>query len=337
MLSNLQILRAFAALNVVMFHIIEVVAEHGGEIPGLAFLKGWGANGIDIFFILSGFIMVYIAEMRPRKPGEFLINRISRIVPIYWILTALGCLAIFAAGEFRGEPISFDAMLSSFAFLTRWTTLDMPILYVGWTLEWEMLFYLIFGASLFLKGKTAQFVIPLVLLLGLVVFGGQDPIILEFGFGMILAKIYKVKLLKDNASAIAAFGAVGLLASIWVKPDLPQFILWGVPSALLILGLVNMKQWKTKLGVHLGDASYSIYLIQVFTIPVFYKVANKITPDLPAFLLAMGCLLATAIAGSLFHLIVEKPVTKYVKYQPSEEPKRSYSLARLRAVVGAAK
>ena len=51
MLNNLQILRAFAALNVVMFHIIAVVEEGGRDIPGLMFLKGWGANGIDIFFI----------------------------------------------------------------------------------------------------------------------------------------------------------------------------------------------------------------------------------------------------------------------------------------------
>ena len=333
MLNNLQILRAFAALNVVMFHIIAVVEESGSHIPGLMFLKGWGANGIDIFFILSGFIMVYIAEKRPRNPGEFLTNRVVRIVPIYWILTAVGCLAIFAAGDFRGEPISIDAMLSSFAFLTRWTTLDMPILYVGWTLEWEMLFYLIFGVSLFLKSKTAQFILPLMVLLGLVVFAGQDPIILEFGFGMILAKIYKIQAIKSKAAMFAALGTAGLLASIWIKPDLPQIILWGVPSVFLILGLVNLKQWNSKVGVHLGNASYSIYLIQVFTIPIFYKIANKVTPDLPPFLLAMGCLLATAIAGSLCHLIVEKPVHKFVTRKAEAAPMPSYDKARLRAVV----
>ena len=130
MLNNLQILRGFAALNVVLFHIIAISDEQGFGTPALEFLRDWGANGIDIFFVLSGFIMVYIAELRPRKPLAFLVRRAIRIIPIYWILTVLGLIAILLANDFRGDPPTLEPIIASFLFLTRWTTMEMPILYV---------------------------------------------------------------------------------------------------------------------------------------------------------------------------------------------------------------
>jgi len=332
MLSNLQILRAFAALNVVLFHIIAIAGEQGFGIPTLEFLRGWGANGIDVFFVLSGFIMVYIAELRPRKPAAFLYSRAVRIIPIYWVLTLVGLAAILLAGDFRGDPVSPEPILASFLFATRWTTTDMPILYVGWTLEWEMVFYLIFGLCLFFKSKRIQFVLPLVILSALVMFGGQDSIILEFGFGMIVAKLAKLNWAKTRAGLLTVAGTVLLAASIWIKPDLPQPVLWGLPSALLVLGLVNIPQWKFRLGEHLGDASYSIYLIQVFTIPVFYKLAEKTVPDLSPLLLAMACLVGTALAGSLFHLLIEKNLQKLI-VRKKTPVMPAYNMARLKAVV----
>jgi len=277
-LNNLQILRAFAALNVVLFHIIIIGEAQGFGIPSLEFLSGWGANGVDIFFVLSGFLMVYIAELRPREPLAFLKNRAIRIIPIYWILTAVGVLAVLLAGDFQGQPVTGELIAGSFLFFTRWADIYQPIIYVGWTLEWEMLFYLIFGLCLIFKDRAVQFALPL----------------LEY--------------IKANAGVIAMFGASLLLGNIWIKPDLPQAIIWGLPSALLVLGLANAPQWKFRLGKHLGDASYSIYLIQVFTIPAFYKAAERIVPDMSTLGLAMGCLIGTAIVGSLFHLAVEKPM-----------------------------
>jgi len=321
MLSNLQILRAFAALNVVLFHILEIGLEQGFGIPTLEFLRGWGANGVDIFFVLSGFIMMYIAERRPRRPAAFLYSRAIRIIPIYWVLTLLGCAAVIVAGDFRGNPVSAEAIIASFLFVTRWTTLDMPILYVGWTLEWEMLFYLIFGACLLFTSRTVQFILPLLILGGLVFFVGQNPIILEFGFGMIVAKLSKQPLMVMWSGLLALIGAILLVATIWIKPDLGQAVFWGVPSALLVAGLVNIKQWTFRLGEHLGDASYSIYLIQVFTIPVFYKLAERLVPNMSTLVLGMACLVVTVLAGSLCYRVLERPVQKYFARHQSQSRK----------------
>ncbi len=322
MLNNLQTLRAFAALNVVLFHIIEIGSEHGFAVSSLEFLRGWGANGVDIFFVLSGFIMVYISELRPRSPLSFLQNRAIRVVPMYWILTLTGVALILLAGDFRGEPVSAEPILASVLFMTRWTTMDFPILYVGWTLEWELLFYLIFGMCLLFKNKIVQFTLPLIILAALVMFGGQNSIILEFGFGMIIAKLSKLQSVRDSAGLMALTGVFMLATSIWVKSTLPQFIIWGLPSAMLVLGLATTRQWKFPLGEHLGNASYSIYLIQVFTIPVFYRAAEKIAPNMSTLWLAMACLILTALAGSLFHLAVEKPVGKLLmgKIRPARQP-----------------
>ena len=185
---------------------------------------------------------------------------------------------------------------------------------------------------LFFKNKTVQFVLPLIILTSLVLFAGQDPIILEFGFGMIIAKISKSDAAKSYAPLLTLAGGSLLIASIWIKPDLPQPILWGIPSALLVLGLVNIKQWKFKLGEHLGDASYSIYLIQVFTIPVFYKFAEKLVPDLSTLLLAIICLSGTALAGSLFHILIEKRLQKLL-VRKKKSPKPAYDIKRLQAVI----
>lgn len=312
MLSNLQMLRAFAAFNVVLFHIIQISSESGFGVPALDFLNSWGANGVDIFFVISGFIMVYISDLRPKTPIDFLKNRAIRIVPIYWVLTLLGVAAVLLAGEFRGDPVTWNVISESFLFLTRWTGTEMPILYVGWTLEWEMLFYLIFSVSLLMQTKFEQFLLPLLILSVLVAFMGQNPIILEFGFGMIIAKLAKLGRVAKLANVLAASGAALLLATIWVSPDLPQPVLWGLPSALLVLGLVNMKQYRFRLGEYLGGASYSIYLIQVFTIPVFYKVAEKIVPNMSTLALATGCLIGTAIAGCVCYEFIEKTMHAFI-------------------------
>lgn len=310
MLNNLQLLRAFAALNVVLFHTLSIGDESGFGVSALNFLGEWGANGIDIFFVLSGFIMVYIADRRPRGTVEFLRNRAIRIVPIYWILTLVGVFAILASGDFRGAPVALEPIAASFLFLTRWTTMDMPILYVGWTLEWEMLFYFIFGVCLLLNTKKEQFLAAILFLSALVIIAGLDPIILEFGFGMIVAKLAKTHWAKGIAGSLTIIGAGLLVASIWITPDLPQPILWGLPSAILVLGLVNIRQREFKIGTLLGNASYSIYLLQVFTIPVFFKIVERVVPDMSHFVLAMACLGGTALAGILFHLWIEIPLHK---------------------------
>ena len=86
-LNNLQALRAFAALNVVAYHTIGLQNATSGSNYFLSVLTGWGANGVDIFFVITGFLMVYTTKRRKRSALDFLKGRITRILPIYWLLS----------------------------------------------------------------------------------------------------------------------------------------------------------------------------------------------------------------------------------------------------------
>ncbi|MCW1512823.1 acyltransferase family protein, partial [Acinetobacter baumannii] len=87
MINNIQALRAFAALNVVFYHIIGASISYDLPTSSFLFIKEWGQNGVDIFFVISGFIMVFIQEKNRKSSFEFIKNRVERIVPVYWLLT----------------------------------------------------------------------------------------------------------------------------------------------------------------------------------------------------------------------------------------------------------
>ena len=119
MLLNLQLLRAFAALNVVLFHTIGTAVSYGYETDFISYLEGWGANGVDIFFVISGFVMLYTQIDNKRTVKDFLILRAIRIIPIYWLLT-LTVTAIYIAAPFlfRELIISTELVLASLGFMS---------------------------------------------------------------------------------------------------------------------------------------------------------------------------------------------------------------------------
>ena len=152
MLSNLQYLRAFAAINVVYLHVL--IGSNSYNKPSkMSFILGeWGANGVDIFFVISGFVMIYSQINNPKTILKFYKSRILRIVPIYWLITfTIILLFLFFPDIFRSFNTDVKKSISSFFFISQLMTKEFPVINVGWTLEWEMLFYLIFGISLYFQ------------------------------------------------------------------------------------------------------------------------------------------------------------------------------------------
>jgi len=92
-----------------------------------------------------------------------------------------------------------------------------------------------------------------------------------------------------------------------------RVILWGIPSVLIVYGAVATMQLNSSIGKLLGDASYSIYLIQMLSIPIFYKALSIIGLNVNSDIMAIICLVATAIGGTIMHLTVEKPITRVLK------------------------
>jgi len=317
MIQNLQLLRAFAALNVVLFHAIGTSASYDYETNFISALKGWGANGVDIFFVISGFVMLLSQLENKRSVKDFLVLRAIRIVPIYWLLTlSVIALAIFTPSLLRsGGVISMESLLASLGFLSQAITGKAPVVYVGWSLEWEMLFYLVFGLSLYFRSWKATLITTFSVLLGISLFT-SFLMLLEFIAGMCIAILYKCYGWRSYGKLALFLGVLLLFSSLLDNVRLlidNRVILWGVPSTFIVYGVISVEQIRSTIGKLLGDASYSIYLMQMFSIPAYYKFLTALKIQLNNDLLIVICLVATALGGVAMYLLIEKPMLSFLK------------------------
>lgn len=158
----LQLLRGVAALMVVMFH----ARIYEAQSPSNAFatwLTGSGAAGVDLFFCISGFVMVYTTQTaKARHPADFVIKRLCRVVPSYTVATILFVLAMQMVGlvfgfhdpNYRFAP---EQIVKSLLFIPLMLTAKENVmwgsaaLHVGWTLNYEMYFYAVFAGSLLFR------------------------------------------------------------------------------------------------------------------------------------------------------------------------------------------
>lgn len=317
MINNLQVLRALAAISVVLFHIIDTAFTYALDTHELKFLAGWGAFGVDLFFVISGFVMFHSQIQHRTTPGVFFKKRLIRVVPIYWTLTLLVIGAyVLLPVLFRGLQITPSWALSSFAFISWWWAGSQPVLYVGWTLEWEMAFYLLFAVSLWLKTERLQLTLLVLSISALAIFSSH-LIIIEFLFGIFAAYLYHYHRPPPAFGGLLVCLGIGLLLYtlqseyrlLVMDLGLRRILHWGIPGFLLVMGgsVVAQLQWRWL--TYLGDASYSIYLIQMLSIPVFYKVTSILLPTVNTDFLALVCLLGTIAVGCLTFALLEKPLT----------------------------
>lgn len=315
MIYNIQILRAIAAIIVIAFHTVLAAENYNFNTNLFSHITIWGASGVDIFFVISGFIMIYIQNKKKKTPLEFWKDRIERIVPLYWALIFLitFLLLIFPQG-FNDLKINSEIFLRSITF-TSYISENIPILYVGWTLEYEMLFYFIFGLSLFIKNQNISFVVCIAILC-ILVLNGLNSIIIEFVYGMIIGYFYnKYKIsIKSIYSLIIIILGFSLLTIEWSK-EIPRNVSWGLPAAMIFIGALYLKPIKSKIGEILGTASYAMYLVQAFSIPAYYKVISSISflrnPSFSEFYFVL-CILVTVVAGLILHMFIEKPLANII-------------------------
>lgn len=309
LINNLQALRAFAAINVVLFHTLGVANFFGYKTQIFNFLNGWGASGVDFFFVISGFLMVYIQAKNPKSAFSFFKNRFKRIVPTYWTLTVfITILYYFSATKFN-----LYQSLTSLMFVSQLLGQSHPTILQGWTLEYEMFFYLVFAFAIFIKPQNTPFVTTLILLVP-VLFGYIDPIVIEFILGMLIAYLYLRGRFQKHMMPVFAVGLIGLLASMLVQTELHRVMQYGFPATFLVLGCCYLPQIKNRFVLYLGEASYSIYLIQAFTMPAFFMVIKRLNiPHANPDLIILLSLFLTIFAGCCFYHLFERPLGKYLK------------------------
>jgi len=338
-LFTIQAARGIAANLVVLSHLFIVEAKYtaGGVLPAFTF---YGIAGVDLFFVLSGFIMVAVAG-HYTGPLDFLWRRATRIYPTYWLASLVVlALAIFVPTIVNSSinvPIS---LWRSFLLIPDRT---VPLLAVGWTLVHEMYFYLAFAIFLALRipifvGLFAWGVILLLIRATIpdevvafpVLRLATSPLTAEFMMGAIVGILWRKRCV-SGAIAIGAVGLSGLvLAIVYVAPMLSlatsrdleawRVVIFGAPSALIVYALTAAEQLHPSVRagrrlVALGDWSYATYLTHVLVISaigrmlLFFMPSGGTSASLA--LIATG-LAAANIAGSGVHVFFERPTLRWL-------------------------
>lgn len=296
---RVQVLRFLAAALVVAYHAqLTAISYFGGAAPYP--LLEYGAYGVDLFFVISGFIIVFIGSTRETSASVFIRRRIERIVPLYWIFTLCTYGLTHIPGLARTTVSDFRHLVQSLFFVSWLNGSETyPVLNVGWTLEYEMLFYTVAALALALARRAwicAAFVMLALVLSGRGTdFFLQNPIMIEFVFGMMIgAFLYDRKafrwLFAGSAVVLATLPFHGAAWRVWV---------FGIPSALLVSGSIALdldKPYRERLFPVLGNASYSIYIVHVLVISFMCKVVVVLVPHMP--LVIMIPLLTTVAVGT---------------------------------------
>ena len=316
MFQNVQLLRGIAAAMVVLFHAVPWLPFDPAAPPLIQrIFHLWGKSGVDLFFVISGFVIMYSQSRAQRPFGAFLRDRALRILPLYWLLTAAFMALLLALpNSFTGQPpLTAERVLLSFGMVNWLLLREWPVLFVGWTLEYEALFYLLFAlASLILPLRRVAWVLGPVLAL-MAAMGWVEDMVLEFVAGMLIARLRISRGHLPHAGLVLALGVILFLLPILGTPVAPRCLYLGIPSVMIVLGAVFLPQVRSRIGDYFGAASYSIYLGQVFALPAAYRVVQVLMPDAgyDPKVLAMG---AISIAlGCLLYSVIEQPMTRWLR------------------------
>jgi len=332
-LLAVQYLRAAAAVAVVFYHISVLSQKTWGLDPER--IDHVAAAGVDLFFVISGFIMAMIVARSAGFNGkDFWIRRVARVVPAYWVITfVVFALALKMPQLFNSTTADLYSLFASLSFLAleQGDGSTTPLLVVGWTLNYEIFFYAIVAltAGLFGDRKLMGTSAALICLVAAgVLFGPDsgalafysDPILLEFVFGILIFQSWSQSRGRDRGRGpglvpIAVFTAgLLLLALQWERPVGEwRALFWGVPAAAVLYGGLSVLTFRSAVLARLGEWSYALYLTHVFVVTFYIKhaISTVTTIALPwqlHYLIITG---VAVLAAAAYHYAVEAPLSRW--------------------------
>lgn len=325
---------------VAYFHLSLTLTRYGGfQLP----LKDVGSAGVDVFFVLSGFIIWVTTVEKNLSTADFLYRRWFRIVPLYWLVTLfVAATLIFAPSIFNSLRFDLKNTVYSLFFIPALNEAlheIVPTYIQGWTINYEIFFYMVFALVMLTPRRFWLALITLTLLactiLGFLGLHGGNvqldfwtrPIVLEFLFGVLLGAMFLNKLIPSRLVALAciAVAVITLLTTAFFALTFPpsganilRVAAWGAPAALLVYGLVALEVRgyvvPLKLLSALGDWSYSIYMTHIAVIPAVAIAWRKLGMNFVgvsgvAFVGAE--LLVISIVGGIVYHMYERPILNY--------------------------
>lgn len=342
-LTSLQSLRAIAALLVLLHHVMKMPgpASSAGVYALKLTFGPFCSSGVDLFFVISGFVIAHSISSERAAPAHiFLAGRAIRIFPLFWVMSAIYGWQLWSSGS----PISGTALANAITLmpLSGQEGYTYPILYVGWSLAFEIGFYILAGLTILqARARRAPALLILLTCLSAVgTFAGGlagpmafflNPITLEFAFGVVAWILWRKGLNAKIAAGLTAVGFTLFVSGLFINigqgfetdpakiianiTSLQRALIWGLPAAMLLLGLVATSPLKGSadhLLARIGDASFSLYLVHPLVLFQIRQVRLPIWINNDLVFMALLILLSVA-AALLMHEYIEKPIIRWGK------------------------
>jgi len=324
MLISLQALRALAAWMVVCHHFMQIFFDFHASGPIGQFFTDRGAVGVDIFFVISGLVIYLSTQDKQMPAGRFLLNRAIRIVPAYWLYTALMGLMLVGLGQWLPHSaIDLPHFILSLLFIPSENPGGYglyPTLNVGWTLNYEMFFYLLFSLVFTVPQRHRPLIVAAALFAVSEVLGRygvisrfyQNNIVYEFLLGIGIGVMYRRGWISEGLWVPLAMIAASVFA-IYQLDASDRLLHWGLPSAMIVLACVAMEPHFKRVTMlkMLGDCSYSVYLVHVLVLYVGWLAS--VHWNLNPYLVFAVCVPMIALLSWGSYVLIEKRLYHRVK------------------------
>ena len=316
---SVQLLRGIAAALVLLTHVRLEVG-----------LPPFGGAGVDLFFVISGFIIFHVTQ---KDAGNFLLKRVIRVVPLYWLATFfVAAIAIAAPSLLKNADFSMHHLLLSLFFVPHWTEAQQfqPLLALGWTLNFEMMFYVLFAIGMAISHRF-RFEISAALVLALLaatsfvtpdspIYGAKfyhSSLMLEFILGMAIAKYLPrlqalVTTSREEVMLIGSFAA--FIAITALEPSGLRVIDFGLAAGALLCAFVlseaafKRANWLQGIARVSGDISYSLYLLHIYVLAAISRLLGVDGPTLWVL-----CFTVIPVAAWVVFNLVELPATRTLR------------------------
>nr|WP_312230175.1 acyltransferase [Pseudomonas sp.] len=316
MLISVQALRALAAWVVVFHHVMQVFFDFKAESFMGHLFSDKGAVGVDIFFVISGLVIYLSTQGKTITPWRFMLNRALRIVPAYWLYSLIAALIIaFANPVMPTQAFDLHHLMLSLLFIPAENPAGFglyPTLNVGWTLNYEMFFYLLFALAFMVPQRLRLvFVAVMLMIFGLLATQPwlsnfyRNSIVYEFLFGVLLGMVYNRGWIRQGLW-LPLLVIAGSLLAIYHFDNSMRLLHWGVPSALIVAACIAMEPWfkDNRLLARMGDCSYSVYLLHVIILSLGWYLQASL--DLNPYVVIVACMPLIGLASWGSYELIEK-------------------------------
>lgn len=274
-------------------------------------------SGVDLFFVLSGFVMFNSNVLDSKSPITFLKGRIRRLLPLYLFLTTATYLFFNISNSlaFSNTQFSFSHYFTSITFTSHFFGFLKPIVQQGWTLEFEIIFYLIFAFTLNFSNQKFRIILPTVAIASLIFIFPSKLFMIEFLFGIYVGAICQVKKPSKSLNFSLFFLTLfGLALTPFCKSNSVLVLMYGIFYSILIYWAVNSSNTKGLILQTLGKISYPLYLVHGLVIGIVYQVLhqNSNMPLMFMLFISLGILLISLLISYGLLKFFDYPVSTWM-------------------------